>query len=139
VSGASGDVAVVDTHALIWWLTGKTRRLGRHARTFLDRVDRGNAIACFPTIVLVELGEAVQLGAISLSEPFGRFVSRLASTPSRYRILPLTEDVVVHAHDLFAISERGDRLIAATALAANLPILTRDPAIASAAALRRIW
>jgi predicted nucleic acid-binding protein len=37
------------------------------------------------------------------------------------------------------IPERGDRLIAATALELDYPLITRDPEIAAAAGLELIW
>jgi PIN domain nuclease of toxin-antitoxin system len=133
------EIAVTDTHALIWWLSDARQRLGRRANAFFDRVDRGLAVVCIPTIVLVELDEAIQFGDVVLGEPFARFVDRLELTPSRYQLVPLTADIVLRAHDLFSIPERGDRLIAATALDLGYPLVTRDPEISAAIAADHIW
>jgi predicted nucleic acid-binding protein len=46
---------------------------------------------------------------------------------------------VSRSHDLFAIPERGDRLIAATAMELGVPLVTRDPQIAKAADVDVIW
>ncbi len=40
---------------------------------------------------------------------------------------------------LYNIPERGDRLIAATAAALDLPLITRDPEIAQTAGVECIW
>jgi hypothetical protein len=56
-----------------------------------------------------------------------------------YLVTDLTADVVVHSHGLYAIPERGDRLIAATAVTLGVPLMTRDPAIAAAAVVERLW
>lgn len=133
------ELAVLDTHALIWWLVGTTSRLGRRARAFLDRVDEGRAVACVPAISLVELGEAIRRGAVQLDEPFDAFVARLEGTPSRYHVVPLTGAVVARAHTLYAIPERGDRLIAATAGVLGYPLVTRDPAIVAAVGGEHVW
>ncbi len=135
----SPEIAVTDTHALIWWLTDTRRRLGKCANAFFERVDQGRAVVCIPTIVLVELDEAVHFGDISLAEPFPRFIERLELTPSRYRIVPLTPAIVTRAHELFAIPERGDRLIAATAAELDQPLITRDPEIAAAIGGEQVW
>lgn len=133
------EIAVTDTHALIWWITDARYRLGRRANAFFDRVDRGLAVACIPTVVLVELDEAVHYGDLSLSEPFPRLVERLELTPSRYQLVPLTPAIVLRAHELFAIPDRGDRLIAATAAELGYPLVTRDPAITAATAVDHVW
>jgi predicted nucleic acid-binding protein len=43
------------------------------------------------------------------------------------------------AQRLYAIAERGDRLIAATAATLDLPQITRDPQIAAAAGVECLW
>ena len=133
------EIAVVDTHALIWWLTGTMRRLGRGARAFFDLVDDGRAVACIATVSLVELSEAIQSGGVSLGRPFGEFVEHLDAVPSRYNVVLLSPAIVSRAHDLFEIPERGDRLIAATACELGLPLVTRDPEIARAASVQVVW
>lgn len=133
------EIAVLDTHALIWWLTATTSRLGRRARAFLDQVDKGRAIACVPTIALVELGGAIQRGTVQLDEPFDTFVARLEATPSRYQVVPLTGAIAARSHALYTIPERGDRLIAATAVELGYALVTRDPEIVAAIAGEHVW
>lgn len=133
------EIAVTDTHALIWWITDQRRLLGRRANAFFDRVDEGSAVVCVPAVVLVELDEAIRCGDITLDESFPRFVERLELTPSRYRIVPLTAAIVTRSHELFAIPERGDRLIAATAAELDYPLITRDPAITEVIAGEHLW
>lgn len=131
--------AVTDTHGLIWWITGEHRRLGKRARAFFNAVDRGEAVVCVPAMVLVELDEAITAGDITLSESFEKFVQRLLLTPSRYRLIELDAGVIMAAHGLQAIPERGDRLIAATAVALQYPLVTRDPAIGEAGGVDVVW
>ncbi len=133
------EIAVVDSHALIWWIDGRTRLLGRRARSFLDRVDNGAAVVCIPSVALVEMGEAIQRGVFTLDEPFDAFVMRLDGTPSRYQIVPLSTAIVTRAHELSAIPERGDRLLAATARELGYPLVTRDPEIAAAIGGEQLW
>lgn len=132
------SLAVIDTHALIWALTGQRRRLGRHALRLVERADRGEAALYIPTISLVEVGEAERRGAIRLTSGFDRWVEELFAT-GQFHPVDLTASIVRRAQALFAIPERGDRLIAASALELDLPLITRDPKIASAAAVRLIW
>lgn len=133
------EIAVTDTHALIWWITDQRRRLGRQANAFFDRVDEGRAVVCIPTMALVELDEAMADGDFTLGEPFPNFVRRLETTPSRYQVVSLTSDIVLLAHELLQIPERGDRLIAATAAALGYPLITRDEEITRVIGADHIW
>lgn len=132
------DLAVTDSHGLIWYASGRRRKLGAKAKRLFDRADRGQAAIYIPTIVLVEIAEASHRGTVQLEGGFATWCDRLVSSP--YFIpVELSVDVVIKAEELYGIKERGDRLIAATAVALNLPLLTRDPSIAEAAGVDVIW
>ena len=51
----------------------------------------------------------------------------------------LTAAIVLRSQELYAIPERGDRLVAATAAELDCPLITRDPEIAAAAGVEVIW
>jgi PIN domain nuclease of toxin-antitoxin system len=132
-------IAVADTHALIWWASSAPRLLGRRARKFFEAVDAGHAVLCIPAIALVELSEAIHRGMVAVNVPFDAFIESLERTPSRYQVVPLTAAIVARSHTLFAIPERGDRLIAATAAELGHPIVTRDPAITAVVGPDHVW
>lgn len=133
------EIAVTDTHALIWWITDQRRRLGRQANAFFDRVDEGRAVVCIPAMALVELDEAMADGDLTLGEPFPDFVRRLETTPSRYQVVGLTAEIVLISHELLQIPERGDRLIAATAAWLGYPLITRDEEITRVIGADQLW
>lgn len=133
------EIAVTDTHALIWWIADERRRIGRRAKRFLEKVDTGGAVLCVPSIVLVELSEAAVHGDLELHESFADLIGRLRHTPSRYQIVDLTADIVLRSVDLFEIPERGDRLIAATAAVLGYPLITRDSEIAAVIGEDQLW
>jgi PIN domain nuclease of toxin-antitoxin system len=126
-------IAVTDTHALIWAATGRSRRLGRSARRLFALAEKrtANVAIYVPTISLVEISEAVERNRISLKLSFSRWIESLfAAGP--YVAADLTSEVVAAAHDLRAIPERRDRLIAATAMVLGCDLITRDPEITRA-------
>ena len=133
-------LAVTDAHALIWAATGQLRRLGRKARAFFDRVEAGNAVLYVPTHVLLEMGEAHAAGdfAFAGGHSFDDWVERLAHS-GRYVPVELSIDVVRRAQDFYAIPERGDRIVAATASVLECAVVTRDPAIGRVAGVVTIW
>lgn len=131
-------IAVVDTHALIWYALGRRRRLGRRALAFLDRVEAGDAAAWVPALALVEVLEAAHRGMVRLAGGSEAWVQGLVSSGSWF-VADLTAEVALRADSLYEIPERGDRLIAATAVHLDLPLVTWDPAIARAAGVARLW
>lgn len=70
--------------------------------------------------------------------PFEQW-ARAAFASGKYHEAQLTAEIVYVAQRLYTIAERGDRLIAATAVTLDLPLITRDPAIAAAAGVECIW
>jgi PIN domain nuclease of toxin-antitoxin system len=131
-------LAVTDTHALIWAIDGTRKRLGKHARKLFDNADEGKGAIYIPALVLAELGEACQKDRVMLALPFEEW-ARAAFASGKYQEAELTAEIVYVARRLYAIAERGDRLIAATAVALDLPLITRDAQIAAAAGVECLW
>ena len=131
-------LAVTDTHALIWAIDGNRKRLGKRARKQFENADDGKCSIHIPALVLVELGEACHRERVELSLPFEEW-TRLAFASGKYHEAELTAEIIYIAQSLYTIAERGDRLIAATAVALDLPLITRDPQIAAAAGVECLW
>jgi PIN domain nuclease of toxin-antitoxin system len=131
-------LAVTDTHTLLWYANRQSQKLGVRARAHFERTEKREAAIFVPTFVLAEIGELVHLGKIRLPQPFEQWLDDLLGT-TVYIPADLTSDVVRCAQTLFAIPERGDRLIAATALSLDLPLMTRDAEIANCAQVSRLW
>ena len=119
---------VTDAHALIWYASGRTRKLGRRARAAYTAAEAGRAAIYVPALALVEVLECIARGELRPALPVGEWVRALSDTGS-FHFVPLTLEVAEAARELHRIPERGDRLIAATARVLGHPLLTRDPAI----------
>lgn len=131
-------LAVVDTHALIWYAVEEWAKLGSQARRVFREVESGNGAIFVPALVMAELSEAVHRGQVDLPEGVVRWGRRIFSS-GRFFPVDLSWQIVQRAEELYVIPERGDRLIAATALELDHPLITRDPEIAAAAGLELIW
>jgi len=135
---APPELAVSDGHALLWYALGRRRRVGREARRVFERADGGRAVVYIPTIALVEISEACHRGVVQMEGGLRAWTQKLFSCPN-FIPVDLSVEIVLKAEELFAIPERGDRLVAATAAALGLPLMTRDPEIAKAANVAVIW
>jgi PIN domain nuclease of toxin-antitoxin system len=131
-------LAVVDTHALIWYAVQEWKKLGRQAQRTFREVEVGNGAIFVPALVLAEISEAVHRGQVQLPDGVVRWGQRLFSS-GKFFPVDFSWETVQRAEELYAIPERGDRLIAATALELGYPLITRDPEIAAVAGLELIW
>ncbi len=138
MSSEDPPLAVTDTHALIWAIDGERKRLGKHARRLFDRADEGECAIYIPSHALAELGEARHRSRVTLDLPFEEW-ARAAFASGKYHEAQLTAEIVYAAQRLYSIPERGDRLIAATAIVLDLPLITRDPEIQRAVGVECIW
>jgi len=82
--------------------------------------------------------EHARMGRISLGLPFDVWEDALFASRG-YLPVDLTRDVVRASQALWAIPERADRLIAATAIVLECPLITRDAEIAKAANVQLVW
>lgn len=131
------NVAVADTHALIFALIAP-RRLGSSARKFMKRVAVGEATLFISAFGLVELADSNRAGRIHLPLPFESWIGGLLAS-RQFRIADLTLEIVLRSRELYGITERGDRLITATALVLECPLITRDAQITSSGEVECIW
>ena len=130
---------VADTHAVIWYLA-KDKRLSRKAHSAFLKARAGYGHVVIPSIVLVETIFLVQRRRAD--EEAVKIMLDLPeiSTAGIY-VYPLNK-AVVQALSHFgpvAVPELTDRIIAATALHLNLPLLTADPAIQSSKLVETVW
>jgi PIN domain nuclease of toxin-antitoxin system len=130
--------AVTDTHALMWFASGATRKLGREALRLYRLASERRARIHVPALCLVEVFEQVRRGRYRLQQSPREWLRLLQGTTS-FRVAALDVDVVLAAEAMYDIPERTDRLIAATARSLELPLITRDPEIARVAQVEVIW
>ncbi len=121
---------VTDTQCLLWHLN-RDRHLPRVARSIFEAADKGQTQVLVPSMVLVESVFLLQRQRVAQA-----VVERLLQLPEEadasFCVVPLDMAVVQAVNDFgpAAVSELADRVIAATARALGLPLLTVDHAIA---------
>ena len=110
----------------LWWSLGPLKKLGRQARNIFGLAESGQATIYIPVLSFVEIAEAMRRGAFPGAPAFSRWTAQVLAS-SNFLAADLTADVIVEAESLYSIPERGDRLIAATAVHLGYPLITRDP------------
>jgi predicted nucleic acid-binding protein len=110
---------------------GDRRRLSRPVQRIFTSAEEGRAQILVPSIVLVETIFLLQRQKVK--ESVLNNLMELTELPdANFFVTPL-DLAVVHALQSFgpaAVPELSDRIIAATALALRLPLLTTDGSIA---------
>ncbi len=129
---------VTDTHGLIWYLEDHSR-LGATASQLFDACDRGEIAIYIPTISLVEIVYLQEKGRIP-ADLKARLDVELQAGRSNLALTDLTAGVAnALAHvPRDEVPDMPDRIIVATALYLELPLITRDRRI-QLANVKTIW
>jgi PIN domain nuclease of toxin-antitoxin system len=130
--------AVLDTVALLGYLGGAARGLGRVARRTFASARAGRVRLAVPTVCVFEISQLEERGRISLTLPFERWCDLVEETEALL-LLPLARSHVSEARSLPTLRDPFDRLIAGTAVALGVPLMTPDARIAELKRVRVIW
>ncbi len=130
--------AIADTHVAIWYLWSP-ERLSDAALTILDSAVHNGEHIGLSAITLCEILYLVERGRFK-ADAFDLFMNVLAARDSLYEVLPLNEAVVLHMREIPVriVPEMPDRIIAATALASGVPLITKDLRIGNSG-VATIW
>ena len=116
---------VLDTHAWVAWMLG-TSDLASSARDALDALPPDNR-PYLSAISLWEVAMLVELGRLSLSDALADWLAK-AAHPRTVRLVPITPAIAAGTTALPSTFHRdpADRLIVATCLQLDAPLLTHD-------------
>jgi PIN domain nuclease of toxin-antitoxin system len=131
--------AVVDTHIIVWYMV-EPARLSDAALVALEQaIDAGEPIyiSAITIVELCYLIERDKLPAIVLE----RLLAAANQPNSGVAIVPLDQAIslAIQQVDRGIVPEMPDRIIAATALYLNCPLVTRDHKIQAFKRITTIW
>ena len=117
---------VTDTQCLLWYMA-EDRRLPRATRPIFRAAEEGRAQILVPSIVMVEAIFLLQRQRV-VESVISQLMQLTEETTSNFCVTPLNMTVVQSLRDFgpAAVPELSDRIIAATARAFELPLLTTD-------------
>ncbi|MBY0506851.1 MAG: type II toxin-antitoxin system VapC family toxin [Bryobacteraceae bacterium] len=120
--------AVLDTHILLWWRQGETKRLSGRQRRLLEHLEKEGEFV----VSVISLWEVAKLAAgkrIALALPMDVWMDGLTQIPG-LRVEPLSHRIIAASVALENFHrDPADQLIVATALCLGLPLITSDERI----------
>ena len=126
---------VVDTNALIWYLTDK-KRLSSPARAIFEAAERGETRLVISAIVIAEMFYADQKNGFF--KDFADTYRQIRAKPY-FRFAPLTADAVLDFPQDSAVPEMHDRIIAGLARRLDAPLITSDAMISASGLVEIVW
>ncbi|HYE88703.1 MAG TPA: type II toxin-antitoxin system VapC family toxin [Vicinamibacterales bacterium] len=131
------EAPVLDTHVWVWWMLGD-ERLDRRIARKLDALSE-NRRPVISGISLWEVAMLVNLGRLQLEPPLDTWLA-LATDPKTVTVWPVTRHIAALIATMPASFTRdpADRLIVATSINRQLPLLTYDQRIIDSG-LVRLW
>ncbi len=130
---------VTDTHAAIWHFT-QSPLLSPVARLAFNQAAQQGALVYLPTICLVEIIYLIEKGRFT--QQLWALLSQTLANPASGLVSADLNPAVAQAVRQIpraTVPEMPDRIIAATALALGLPLVTADTEIRNLTNITIIW
>lgn len=126
----------IDTHPLIWYASGSTKNIGKKAIEILKRCEDSNATVrlIVPTLVVLEIFH------FTLKRPDAKFADFLNALSSmNVSVVPFDEHVLKACYRLPRKLDIHDRVIAATAIVYDCPLVTKDETLKNLTLPKVVW
>jgi len=131
-------VIVLDTHTLVWWVTGDAT-LSKKAMKAIEREQAGGAIIV-SAISAWEIAMLVAHGRLVLAMDVSSWLATVAEIEG-VRFLPVDVEIAAKSVELPGEFHKdpADRMIVATARKLAVPLVTKDDKILNYPHVKTIW
>lgn len=130
---------VIDTHAAVWYFA-KSPQMSANARNAVNTAISNGFVIILPTISIVEIVYLIEKGRL-IPQTITSLIQALKIPNSSFISEDLTEGIAQTLANIsrLTVPDMPDRIIAATALHLNLPLVTKDHKIQVLQNIRTIW
>jgi PIN domain nuclease of toxin-antitoxin system len=129
---------VTDTHPLVFYTIGQTRKLGTHALRAFTGAEKRQATVYIPTVCFFELLLLLESNKLYSPLSFPEWKTRVEETGS-FIIEPLIWEDIEQARLLPTLTDPFDRLIAGVANRIGCSLITRDDNISRSRQVATVW
>jgi len=131
-------VIVLDTHVLVWWVSGSGRISARAKRAIDQGLRRGPAVVS--TMSVLEIATAVRRGRLELNSPLDQWLTDLRALPE-LQFQPVSAGIaeLAGSFDEATPGDPADRIIVATALTLRAKLVTADERLRASPIVVTVW
>jgi PIN domain nuclease of toxin-antitoxin system len=131
-----GDVIVLDTHVLLWWALDPGQ-LSKRATAALREMEQEGGYAS--SVSIWELGIKIERRKLELPLTIEEFARRI-ERGGIVELVPVDTRVWLRSLSLdWVHPDPADRVIVATALIKQVPVLSKDRAVRSCREVATVW
>lgn len=132
------DDIVVDTHIVIWYFANP-ELLSKVAENAIDQAEIKGAIFV-SSITIVELTYLTEKGRIR-HHVLDLLRSALDDSTTAFRLVEISREIADEVENIprQTVPDMPDRIISATSLHLNIPLITKDRKIQALQAIQTIW
>ncbi|SAL84022.1 twitching motility protein PilT [Caballeronia choica] len=129
---------VLDTHVLLWWVSGEVQ-LSKKAKAAIER-ERSEGELIVSSISAWEISLLVKRERLSISTDVNSWLATVNEIEA-LRFVPVDNEIALKAVELPGEFHKdpADRMIVATARALAAPLITKDQKIRDYAHVKTIW
>lgn len=130
---------MLDTHALVWWVS-TPRRVPAKARRQVDEVLGAGDTIAVSSISIWEVALLVERGRLEFRIPLDAWIAGVEALPF-LRFIPVDNRIACRAVVLkdFPNRDPADRMILATALGLGATLVTADARFHRFGAVKTVW
>jgi len=131
-------VIVLDTHVVVWWVSGSGRLSVKAQRSIDQSLRRSPAIVS--TISVLEIATAVRRGRLELGSPLDQWLADLRALPElQFEPVSVRIAELAGSFDEATPGDPADRIIVATALTLGAKLVTADERLRASPSVVAVW